>query len=210
MEEDFTGNFKKNKSKILVIITLYLLFTISPYILTSFFQIGFDDSIILMLICQLSLAAYVYNRFSKKLNGINFNFVKSKTNITLFLILLFFSFALSGLFYIHSEQSGYDTPPITIPLFIVLVFIVPLYEEVFFRGFILGLINLKFNDDWIVTCFITTFIFCFFHFNSYEIYQQLNIFISGLLLFYIRKRTNGLLYPVVLHSFMNFFSLIMQ
>ncbi|MFF6013479.1 type II CAAX prenyl endopeptidase Rce1 family protein [Rahnella sp. R3(2024)] len=163
-----------------------------------------------MLICQLSLGVYIYNKFSKKIKGINFNFSASKGKVTLFLILLLFCFAISALIYIHSEQSGYESTPITIPLFIVLVFISPLYEEVFFRGFVLGLIKLKFNDKGLICCFITTLLFCLFHFNSYEIYQQLNIFISGLMLFYIRDKTDGLLYPVILHASMNFFSLIMQ
>lgn len=196
--------------KTFFIIIFYLLLTISPYILTSYFRVGFDDAIISMLICQLSLSAYIYKKYSKEINGINFSFSISQSNIITFLILLSFCLAASVLIHIHSARSGYDSTPITVPLFIVLVLISPLYEEIFFRGFILGLISLKFNNNWIVCCFVTTLIFCALHFNSYEIYQQLNIFISGLLLYYIRRRTGGLLYPVILHSCMNFFSLTLQ
>ncbi len=200
----------KIKKKSLVIIFSYLLFTISPYILTSYFQVGFDDAIVFMLICQLSLSTYIYKNFSKKINGINFSFSASQSNIITLLILLLFCFVASELIHIHSQRAGYDSTPVTIPLFIVLVFIAPLYEEIFFRGFILGVISLKSNNNRLVSCLVTTFIFCAFHFNSYEIYQQLNIFISGLLLCYISIRTGGLLYPVILHSCMNFLSLTLQ
>lgn len=204
------SNKQVSTKKSLLIITLYLLFTLSPYILTSYFQVGFDDAIIWMLICQLSLSAYIYKKYSKKVKGINFNTSISKNNFILFISLLSFCLIASVLIHIHSIRSGYDSTPVTIPLFIVFVFISPLYEEVFFRGFLLGVISLKISDKGIVSCLLTTFIFCVFHFNSYEIYQQVNIFVSGLMLFYIRKRTDGLLYPVILHSSMNLFSLTLQ
>ncbi|UJD91881.1 hypothetical protein FS594_24245 (plasmid) [Rahnella aquatilis] len=45
----FCREYKKSSAEILAIIILYLIFTLSPYILTSFFVIGFDASIIVML-----------------------------------------------------------------------------------------------------------------------------------------------------------------
>lgn len=197
-----------NRWNVLIIILSYIGFTISPYLLTSFFSVGFDDSIIVMLICQSCLAFYSYKKFSKILYGFNFDFFLSRKNLNLFFILFALSFLQSLSIYIFSDSIQYERSHVTIPLVIVLLLIVPFYEEIFFRGVIYSLIKLKFRNGKIICYLITTILFCLIHFNSYEIHQQLNIFISGLMLFYIRERTGGLFYPVLLHSAMNFLSLV--
>ncbi|MBU9843602.1 CPBP family intramembrane metalloprotease [Rahnella sp. FRB 231] len=203
-------NIKDNLWSFLFTIAAYISFTILPYLLMRFFSVGFDDSIVVMLVGQISLAFFSYKKFSKIFSGFNFKFLASKENLTLYISLFALSLFQSSSAYIFSANNQYENSHITIPLVVVLLFIAPLYEEVFFRGLVYGLIKLKFKNETIICYFITTFLFCLIHFNSYEMHQQLNIFISGLMLCLIRERTGGLFYPVLLHSAMNFLSLVMK
>lgn len=203
-------NLKDNVWCFFFTITAYIAFTILPYLLMRFFSIGFDDSIAVMLVGQISLAFFSYKKFSKILSGFNFNFLASKENLTLYISLFVLSLFQSSSVYIFSENNRYENSHVTIPLVIVTLLLVPIYEEIFFRGVVYGLMKLKFRNEKMICYLITAILFCLIHFNSYEINQQLNIFISGLMLCHIRERTNGLFYPVLLHSAINFLSLVIH
>lgn len=203
-------NLKDNLWCFLFTITAYIAFTISPYLLMRFFSVGFDDSIVVMLVGQISLAFFSYKKFSKILFGFNFKFLASKENLTLYIILFVLSLFQSSSVYIFSENNQYENSHVTIPLVMVTLLLVPIYEEIFFRGVVYGLMKLKFRNEKMICYLITAILFCLIHFNSYEINQQLNIFISGLMLCHIRERTNGLFYPVLLHSAINFLSLVIH
>lgn len=203
-------NLKYNLWCFLFTITAYISFTISPYLLMRFFSVGFDDSIVVMLVGQISLAFFSYKKFSKILSGFNFKFLASKENLTLYMSLFALSLFQSSSVYIFSENNQFENSHVTIPLVIVTLLLVPIYEEIFFRGVVYGLMKLKFRNEKIICYLITAIVFCLIHFNSYEINQQLNIFISGLMLCHIRERTNGLFYPVLLHSSINFLSLVIH
>ena len=79
----------------------------------------------------------------------------------------------------------------------------PLFEEVFYRGFIFPFFQSKLNSLWAVV--ITTLFFAFSHFmNIGNAYILLSLFISyGFVLTLIRYFTNSLIPPMITHFFHN-------
>ena len=91
---------------------------------------------------------------------------------------------------------------IFVSLFIVSV-LVPIVEELLFRGFFYDSINILSNH--IVAIILTSILFGLIHFN---IEQGIYGFIAGLFLGYIKFKYNRLSYTIFMHLFMNFSSIV--
>lgn len=79
----------------------------------------------------------------------------------------------------------------------------PLFEEIFYRGFIFPFFQSKFNSFWAIV--LTALFFGFSHFmnigNAYVLVSL--FFIYGLVLCLVRYFTNSLIPPIVTHYFHN-------
>lgn len=91
---------------------------------------------------------------------------------------------------------------IYLSLFIVSV-LIPIIEELLFRGFFYDAAKILAND--IVAIVFTSFTFAVAHF---ELRQSLYAFFAGLFLGYIKYKYKNILYPIVTHLLMNFFTLV--
>ena len=91
---------------------------------------------------------------------------------------------------------------IFVSLFIVSV-LVPVVEELLFRGFFYDSINLLSNH--IVAIIITSILFGLIHLN---IEQGIYGFVAGLFLGYIKYKYNRLSYTIFMHLLMNFSSIV--
>ncbi len=91
-------------------------------------------------------------------------------------------------------------------LWLALIVAAPLYEEVLFRGFIFkGIQYSKAGPVWAII--VTSLVWASIH-TQYEIYHIVTIFLFGLLLGYVRLKSNSILLPIGLHSLMNLFATI--
>tara|TARA_Y100000294_G_scaffold148239_1_gene144550 strand:- start:24 stop:440 length:417 start_codon:yes stop_codon:yes gene_type:complete len=85
-----------------------------------------------------------------------------------------------------------------------IVFIAPLFEEVFFRGFLYRYFRLKKYS--VFKCVVlTSLIWTTIHFYSFN--GSAVLFFSGLLLGYIRVKTKSIVAPIIMHCVWNFFVL---
>ncbi len=83
--------------------------------------------------------------------------------------------------------------------------LIPIFEEILFRGLILGELNKAMRARYAV--FLQALIFGLSHFN---IIQGIYAFLLGLSLGYIYHKSGLLLYPVIVHVTFNSFSVVMS
>jgi len=92
----------------------------------------------------------------------------------------------------------------TILLYVTAVAIVPIFEEIFFRGLLLGSLRKKYSDR--LAILLSAFIFAAFHFNKLYI----NTFISGIIFALIVIRFGSLYYSIIAHGIWNLFAQVAQ
>ncbi|WP_448549913.1 CPBP family intramembrane glutamic endopeptidase [Thalassotalea fusca] len=95
-------------------------------------------------------------------------------------------------------------------LFVYLVLLAPIAEEVIFRGCIYA--NFKKRDFQLLGRVVSSVLWTLIHFSSsYFLHYYLAIFISGLILSYLYDKNNGLSIVIVVHALSNlgyFFTII--
>ncbi len=201
--------------KLAIIITFFalpvrgiLLFVIS-FFLVSFnieYQLAVSHVlttvVCILLILKLSPYKLIENKCSKSL------FKKRKEIIcailfSLLYILVYYLF--QTVFNVKSSETIFSSISLNLSirslLFIQLVLLTPLMEELFFRGFLIKTLeNFKLNSTWIV--FITSLLFMALH-ASYNIFDSVMIFLLGIILSVLRIRFNSLISPILIHSIIN-------
>lgn len=91
-------------------------------------------------------------------------------------------------------------------LWIAIVIAAPIFEELFFRGFIITGLSSTFMGP-IGAIVLSSIAWSAIHIQ-YDLYLITTIFVFGLLLGYVRLKTNSVLLTIGLHSFMNLASMI--
>ena len=85
---------------------------------------------------------------------------------------------------------------------VIVSIIVPLIEEIFFRGFVFDTVKIISNN--IFAILISSLFFGIVH-SDFQ--QMLYAFVVGLMLAYIRCKFNSIVYPIIMHALMNLISL---
>lgn len=198
--------YKKTTIYILFFITMIsILWVEIPYLTTSFMDISLDNSFYIMLSLQLVTACSSYFLFLKRKAGFKI-FGKIKNDIIIkllfcFLFILIMQLADSFLLNNNEDFEPFLLNPIII---LTLLFIVPFYEEIFFRGCLFSAFCSTFKGSIIIPSILTSIIFCVIHTQYDSVIEQGILFLSSLILTYTRVLTNYLFYPMLIHSGMNF------
>ncbi len=91
-------------------------------------------------------------------------------------------------------------------MWLAIVIAAPVFEELFFRGFLLSGFASSFVGP-IGAIILTSLAWASVHLQ-YDIYGILTIFIAGLILGFARLKTNSIITTIMMHSLMNFIALI--
>lgn len=192
----------------LIVFLLYCFFTALPFLLTIFFSLSFDSAITLMLICQTGLALFTFRCFHRAVPGLRFSSGDVKLNLLVLSVFSVTSLIISTLLSLNSDMTLIKNSSLNVTVIAVVLVIAPFYEEIFFRGMILGCLTTLTNHSIFFSCILATVPFCLLHFQDYTLFGMLDIFFSGLSLCYIRLATGSLLYPFILHAIMNGYSIL--
>ncbi|MCM8787707.1 MAG: CPBP family intramembrane metalloprotease [Candidatus Omnitrophica bacterium] len=150
---------------------------------------------------------------------LNFDFKNLNFDIvfklyTMLFPLIFIAFTLSNLVFKNFKIESSINPAITILLslnnkmlanlfFVQIIFLGPLAEELFFRGFIYKLTRTQFS--FFFSALFTSFVFALLHRTFYDI---LPLTIISMLLCYIYEKTQNLANAFILHFLHNSLNLI--
>jgi len=87
--------------------------------------------------------------------------------------------------------------------FIMLMFIVPIYEELVFRGCLLAALLTFFRGNIYIASLVTSFLFAMLHTQYTDIRTLIILFIVSIILIVARIISKGVMTPVFLHMTMN-------
>lgn len=137
---------------------------------------------------------------------------KGSFNIKQFLVLLFLILLvqLAGAYILDirkTENWMVEQESIKGGLFwlniLMLVFIVPIYEELVFRGCLLSALLTFFRGNIFIASLVTSLLFALLHTQYTDIRTLIILFLISIILISARIISKGMLMPIVLHMAMN-------
>ena len=170
----------------------------------------------LMLICCIYL-------FKQKADKNVFSFIKLSTKVIFSIAIISILFFISGDIIINNGLifGIYDYPKLenmnislerNIIYILRKVVMIPIFEELFFRGILLGLF-LK-TKKMLLPILFTSLLFAVTHINPLFIFESLSgvfySFLLGILACYIYLKTKNIIYPILLHIANNFLSYLLK
>lgn len=103
------------------------------------------------------------------------------------------------------EEVYYTAEPMWL-LWLAIVIAAPLFEELFFRGFLLSGLSTSFVGPVLAVIFTSAF-WAVIHLQ-YEPYYMVTIFLLGLLFGFARLKTGSTLLTITMHSLVNFIAMV--
>lgn len=187
---------------------------------------GFDliEKVNINLLPYLNICVYgalllVFGTYFWKTSNSDTTNKKTKVSLKLLLVAvllsIFYRFIEDPIFRFNEIVGNTEIPNVKsgnsilsreIPIFIYSVIILPILEEIIFRGIILrGIIESK---KVLFPLLFSAFLFMLIHINvlAFEksIPNMISSFLFGLLLGYLYLKTEKLIYPIILHGLSNF------
>ncbi|WP_318386734.1 type II CAAX endopeptidase family protein [Enterobacter sp.] len=193
-----------------LIILMSFFWTVVPLYTIGYF--GLDASIFIMLAGELITAVACYKFYLKKFPEYNFKINRKPVVLKTSAFALGFILLLQVVAFIVLHMQGYAEGggALTLISIITLIIIVPLYEEIFYRGCALGLMNIIFKNRIIIPVVLSSAFFCLMHTQYNNFISYVILFLSSIIICFVRIKANGLLYPVILHSLMNCMAILLM
>lgn len=209
MNENFAKETKATKTIYFVAFLAYFLITGLPDILINYFneEISFHITIFTELL--LSLCVYIF--LLNEEPGFKIK-IKIKKPIAIKFIKLFLSILLIQIFLyiIRIHQKYIESEKIDDILIFISCFVVPFYEEIFYRGVLFLSLDLFFKGNIKIVYLVTSLFFCLMHTQYYDLVDQIILFIDSIILIQVRRLTKSMFYPILTHSSMNLIIIFMN
>lgn len=120
---------------------------------------------------------------------------------------------LSAVLYYYglNDQSVITEIVMELPVYILAMAIViaPLSEELLFRALLITKIE-KYTRSAILAIVIAAAVFSLFHVSYGSIVQFIGVFVVGLILGFIYRKSGSIIPPMVIHLIYNFFSIMLM
>lgn len=227
---------KKNFNIILLIICSILLLLFLPVPLSLLLlHISFLPRIFIIFITEFISGVFLSIFLAKKLKILN-NFHSPKitknkaiifslfSSLLIIIIQIFFSFIIQLLGISLPQQEvlqlsnmGEHNIWTYINLFVFISLLLPIMEEMFFRGFLYNIFTKLFNKNtplnFIYSSLCSSFIFGMLHLQSTgglsNIFYTIVPFASGIILCYTYNKTGSIIYSIISHSCVNFINVLL-
>lgn len=201
---DYFDNDKQLLIKLIVVGIMAILAFNTPLFLMNYFDVGLDNAIYSMLFVETFISALMYILVLKGRKAFNMKIFQNKETLIILLCVFVSAFILKTMPYDFFKKNGpTDAIELTPQLVITLMFIVPFYEEIIFRGCLFGGFCFLFKKNILAAMIMTSIVFAVSHASFFNIGDQIELFLTGMLLNHARVLSKGFFYPISLHSFAN-------
>ncbi|MGU3523725.1 CPBP family intramembrane glutamic endopeptidase [Enterobacteriaceae bacterium C23F] len=194
MNYDFLKHETKIALSMLLVFIWYNLWAHVPGVTVS--SMGVDFSLGLMLALEFLTAILAYVTLLRKLPGYDLG-LNCEFDIIKKIVVVFLTLSILQLIVFYLK--GCPKHALNLPSIIVLVFVAPIYEEIFFRGCLFGFACSVYKKNILLPAVVTSIIFVSIHTQYPDIPERLLIFSASMGFTYIRVITKGLVYPILLH-----------
>lgn len=200
MTENKKTTDKLSAVLLIALFLIYYLWTATPYVTIK--MIGVKWAILAMIALEFMTAILSYALYLRKLNGFSIKAsVERGSIVRIFFAITLISAIQIAAHCIRYSQSNHPTELDALSI-IVIAFIAPIYEEIFYRGCLFNGVSAFINNK-IISAFFVSLTFSLMHTQYYNIIDQSILFTVSMILVYIRVVTNGLFYPFLTHACMN-------
>ena len=162
----------------------------------------------MLFILEFIILVPLYYLFFRKRDGLGIGTFNLKLFFILFFIIIFIQFMVPYLLGFRKAES-WSTSQISYEHYIFwinvlpAIFIVPIYEEIVFRGCLFNSFKFWFNWNVYGSAVVTSFLFAVMHLQYSDIRTFVMLFLVSLTLIVARVKSNGILMPILLHMLMN-------
>lgn len=190
------------KAMYFVAFVAYIFITGLPDVLMLFFDEQFSFYITIFMEFSLSLVSYIYLLDKKPDFKLQVKIKKDRLNkfIKLFIAILLIQVLI---YTIRNNNEQIEPEKIELAFIFISCFIVPFYEEVFYRGCLFISLTLFFKDNIKIVYVVTSLFFCLMHTQYYDLIDQIILFIASIIFIHSRTVTKSILFPMITHSAMN-------
>ncbi|EBO7295268.1 CPBP family intramembrane metalloprotease, partial [Salmonella enterica] len=162
----------------------------------------------LLVILEFIFIFPLYYIYFRKREGLGVGNLQLKTFMSLFMIILLIQYLFPYLYGINKVEawskslSGLGGSIYWINA-LLLICIVPVYEEIVFRGCLFNIFKFWFRGNVFCAAITVALIFSTLHLQYTETRTFIMLFLVSLMLTIARIKSRGLLMPVLLHMLMN-------
>jgi len=203
---------KKNIYLIVInILPVLVMFGITfyPYLLpnrSQLYQAGL--AIPVLCILEFIIIIPIYFIFFRNRKGMGIGIINSKLLFIFLVVIIFCQYAgpvIMGMGANKELMWNRDllTDPIFLSTIFLMVFIVPIYEEIVFRGCLFDALLLCFRGRIYLASIATSITFAYFHTQFTDIRALIILIAISTVLVCARTFSKGLLMPILLHISMN-------
>ncbi|WP_416187179.1 lysostaphin resistance A-like protein [Hafnia paralvei] len=150
----------------------------------------------------------IYLIFFRNGRSMGIGFISSRLFFILLASIIFCQYAgpvIMGM--VENKELTWNRELLTNPIFLttifLIIFIVPIYEEIVFRGCLLDALSLCFRGKVYLASIVTSITFAFLHTQYTDIRALIILFAISNILVCARVSSKGLLMPILLHISMN-------
>lgn len=194
--------FRNNRFLYLTPVLFFIAITALPLLTTKW--IGLEKSLYLMYLIDFFTGIVVVTFIYKE----NWKFGSATTFITLLIIIFF----IQIVFYVK-RVPNFDLLQISrdhiIP-YLFAVFVIPFAEECIYRGCLFDFFLVIFKNNVIWPVALSSIIFCGMHTQYTRLLDFTVLFFASIIFCLSRIKSGSLLPPVLLHSFMNAFVILLS
>ena len=208
----YNDNYIKNNRNSTGCFFMFLLFfaiTFTPLFFKNSLEVmnrGFLAPMLFIL--EFIILVPLYYVFFRKKDGLGIGGFNFKLFLILFFIIISIQFMVPYLLGFRKTES-WSTSQISYEHYIFwinvlpAIFIVPIYEEIVFRGCLFNSFKFWFNGNVYGSAVVTSFLFSAMHLQYSDIRTFVMLFLVSLTLIVARVKTNGMLMSILLHMLMN-------
>ncbi len=149
-----------------------------------------------------------YLLFFRKRNGMQSGVFSLKLFLLLFILIFLTQFGIPQLLKPHVQEQWIRSQVSTWNLStyvnaLLIAFIVPVYEEIVFRGCLMNVSLYWSNNKFILSTIIVSVLFSAVHMQYHNYTSFIILFVASCILTYSRVLTGGILTSILLHILMN-------
>jgi hypothetical protein len=183
--------------------------TFYPFLISNriyFYQTGLMLPVLYIVEFVFIFPLYVF--YFRKFNGLGRGVICSRHFVIFLFLIIIAQYAGAYILNIRKEEGWIvDQESIKGVTFwmniLLLIFVVPIYEEIIFRGCLLNAFIILFKGNIYFSSFLTSVIFALLHTQYTDIRTFFILFMVSLILIGARVTSRGLMMPISLHIAMN-------
>lgn len=202
--------YSKHSAIIFLVVVITSTFvTLSPAV--TQYYVGLDIAFSIVFITEILISTFIYLFYLKRFFECRITIEADSATLKFSAISLLVILLIQLAVYCYRDYLyNYEPSQINWITVLVMTLVVPYYEEIVYRACAFGVVCSIFRKNLIIPSVVTSLFFCLMHGQYYNVLDQIILFVISMLLFGVRIKSSSLFYPMLIHSCMNAFVILLN